>query len=286
MPLWCYDIILGIDWLEQHCPMNIHWLKKILSFQYQGRRVCLQGIKPSFTQCCLVWQQQLEQPESNQQATSLLSLGAVTSSETDIPLCIAQLLEEFSHLFSEPQGLPPPRVFDHAIPLLAGVKPVNLCPYCYNPTQKDEIEKQVTYMLSQGIIQPSNSPFSSLVTLVQKKDKTWRFCMDYRHLNAATIKNRYPLPIIDELLDELAGSQWFTRLDLWADYHQIRMKSEDQHKTTFKTHHGHFEFRVMSYGLTSAPATFQGLMNIILSPLLRKGVFVFIDDILVYSMDL
>ena len=111
-------------------------------------------------------------------------------------------------------------------------------------------------MLPQGVIQPSNSPFALLVLLVQKKDNIWRFCINYCHLNAITVKNRYPLPIINELLDELAEASWFTSLDLWAGYHQICMVARDESKVAFKTHQDHYEFKVMSYELTGAPATF------------------------------
>jgi hypothetical protein len=206
----------------------------------EGHTVYLTGAQVDSSACQAITPDQLRTLFQQAQVARVVQLSLMqsdtVSSEAVLPGSVSSLLEEFQELFAEPQGLPPVRQFDHAIPLLPGAKPVNLRPYRFNPAQKDEVEKQVAQMLAQGIIRVSTSPYASPVILVLKKDLTWRFCVDFRQLNAITVKNRYPMPVIDELLDELAGAHLFTSLDLRAGYHQIRMRPEDEHKTAFKTH--------------------------------------------------
>ncbi|GJY04837.1 putative reverse transcriptase domain-containing protein, partial [Tanacetum coccineum] len=194
------------------------------------------------------------------------------------------VVRDFLEVFSDDlSGLSSVREIKFQNELIPGATPVAKSPYRLAPSELEELSGQLKELQDKGFIRPSSSPWGALVLFVMKKDGSFRMCIDYRELNKLIVKNRYPLPRIDDLFDQLQGSQFFSKIDLRSGYHQLRVHEDDIPKTAFRTYYGHFEFTVMPFGLTNAPVVFMDLMNRVCRPYLDKFVIVFIDDILIYS---
>jgi len=225
------------------------------------------------------------------QATRLLKQGysgflaCVTKEAPEAKLEEIPIVSDFVDVFPEElPGLPPNREIEFTIDLLLGTGPISKAPYRMAPLELRELKEQLQELLDRGFIRPSVSPWGAFYLFVKKKDRSMRLCIDYRELNKAIVKNKYPLPRIDDLFDQLHGSQVFSKIDLRSGYHQLKIKEEDIQKTAFRTHYEHYEFLVMSFGLTNAPATFMDMMNRTFREFVDRCVVVFIDDILIYSM--
>jgi hypothetical protein len=204
--------------------------------------------------------------------------AAITTQLEDIPMAC-----EYMDVFpDELPGLPPDRDVEFVIELQHGIAPISKSSYRMPPKELAELKKQLQELLDKGYICPSSSPWGCPALFVKKKDSSLRLCVDYRPLNAVTIENKYLLPRIDVLFDQLAGAKVFSKIDLRSGYHQIKIRPSDIPKTTFSTRYGLYEFLVMSFGLTNAPAYFMYLMNFIFMTELDKFVMVFIDDILIF----
>jgi hypothetical protein len=191
---------------------------------------------------------------------------------------------EYPDVFpDELPGMPPDRDVEFVIELQPDTASISKRPYRMPPKELAELKTQLQELLDKGYIHPSSSPWGCPALFVKKKDGSFRMCVDYRPLNAVTIKNKYPLPRIDVLFDQLAGAKVFSKIDHCSGYHQIKIRPCDIPKTAFSTRYGLYEFLVMSFGLTNAPAYFMYLMNFVFMTQLYKFVMVFIDDILIYS---
>jgi hypothetical protein len=198
-------------------------------------------------------------------------------------LDIRTISEDLNVFLEELSGMPPDREIEFVIELVPGTAPIFKRPYRMAANQLAELKEQLQELLDKGYIHPSASPWGAPVIFVPKKDGTQRICVDYHSLNEVTIKNKYPLPRIDDLFDQLKGACVFLKIDLRSEYHQLKIRASDIPKTTFITRYGLYEYTVMSFGLTNAPAYFMYLMNKVFMECLDKFVVVFIDDILIFS---
>ncbi|KAL0556775.1 hypothetical protein IC582_005291 [Cucumis melo] len=276
-----FDVILGMDWLAaNHASIDCSRKEvtfnppSLASFKFKGG-----GSKS------------LPQVISAIKASKLLSQGTwgilasvVDTREADVSLSSEPVVRDYPDVFPEElPGLPPHREVEFAIELEPGTVPISRAPYRMAPAELKELKVQLQELLDKGFIRPSVSPWGAPVLFVKKKDGSMRLCIDYRELNKVTVKNRYPLPRIDDLFDKLQGATVFSKIDLRSGYHQLRIKDEDVPKTAFRSRYGHYEFIVMSFGLTNAPAVFMDLMNRVFREFLDTFVIVFIDDILIYS---
>lgn len=283
IPLGSYDVVLGMDWLDSH-KASIDCRKKTIVCQDdKGKGVEIVGIprpislqmisamqlKRSFRKGCQIFAVTVKELEKED------SVGKTM----DHPI-----LQEYADVFpSEIPSMPPKRDIDFSIDLTPGAEPISRAPYRMTTQELSELRLQLEELLAKGSIRPSVSPWGAPVLFVKKKDGSLRLCIDYRQLNKVTIKNRYPLPRIDDLFDQIKGATVFSKINLKSGYHQLRIKEANIHKTAFRTRYGHYEFKVVPFGLTNAPSVFMCLMNGVFRSYLDRFVLVFLDDILIYS---
>jgi len=284
-----YDVILGKPWLF-HANPTIDWRNNTMTFHYGSFTTQVKADsepQQSHTTCTSIFvsRQQLAKAPNTDELFAIYNLTTSDDKIIPIPQEAKSLIKEFQDIFPStlPNNLPPKRTVDHSIELIPGSELPSRPTYRLSYLEMNELKKQLSELLQKGFIQPSVSPFGTPVLFVYKKEGTLRLYINYRVSNKITIKNRYLLLRIEKLIDRLIGSKYFTKIDLYSGYHQIRIKDEDISKTAFRTRYGHYEFCVLPFGLTNAPATFMTLMNNIFQPYLDKFVIVYLDDILIYS---
>ncbi|GJY75931.1 putative reverse transcriptase domain-containing protein [Tanacetum coccineum] len=283
-----FDAIIGMDWLAKYQAIIV-CAKKIVRIPWGNETLIVRGdgsnrgneIRLNIISCTKTQKYLIKRCQ--------VFLAHVTTKKEedkskekrleDVPI-----VRDFPKVFPEDlPGLPLTRQVEFQIDLVPGAAPVAHAPYRLTPFEMKELSEQLKELSDKGFIRPSYSPWGASVLFVKKKYRSFRMCIDYWELNKLTVKNRYPLPRIDDLFDQLQGSSVYSKIDLRPGYHQLRVREEDILKTAFRTRYGHYEFQVMPFGLTNAPAVFMDLMNRVCKPYLDKFVIVFIDDILIYS---
>lgn len=300
-----YDIILGMDWVHKWKPVP-DWENGILTVLFKGQPVCLPKYDDSTNQprvyvlsaekaakqwkkgskCFVAVLQVVQDPadDLHPDDTAFGGTPQFGGGSENMRQRVKDLLHEFADVCEPPTGVPPSRFgSDFKIKLEPGSSPTWGPVYRMSPAELEEVRKQLDVLLQNGWIRPSESPYGAPILFVRKKDGSLRMCVDYRRLNAITVKNRAPLPRIEELFDQLSGATVFSKIDLAQGYHQMRVDEADIAKTAFRTRYGHFEFTVLPFGLSNAPSAFMQMMHNVFRPYLDKFVVVFVDDACCYS---